>query len=540
MRMPSLIVIAAVVFCSSLALARPRSAPGRRAPRVKPVARGDLSSWQQRWQQAMPRSRGRDSIKRRGVRAEAFNSLLSMARAPRKTNTSRGAAMGALLRFAAAEPNAALQKYAVGSLLRNRKLIPKTQRRQLAALRRQAFPTRPAIPKKGTVEVRHFAGDEFFRSEVAGYRRQGFKVTTEGTTAVATRGRLRVKVYKGDARIFRHMNDKKVHVVLFSGHSDVGGVNELSLAGAPRQKGDKLVVLLQCIGTQTMPMVSSRYSKAHVLTTKRSSYASADWNIIRSLMDGLQRGDSYRQIRKRARGRGDVSNYLFPDSLRSRKFWDMDRDGRVDFNRGRLADQRFNVPDGRKRAPGHKLMSAVRYLNSTLGYYAADTPNAVLKPGQVKGRLFSGGVANASRVAPGKRSRKVTQIKTRKVGRRKVYEVKLDPRYKRSSKAFVAASAIFEMSTHLTRKAHGSTTLRDKARGMLFAGDYLLRLNDSWKKADCALNRMCKMKGLPRVDYSQLQRVLMMDHHNLGTDAQVNALQRMLDRRQRSSRAGSR
>ena len=534
MRTPVLLIVGFVLLASAAAQARPR-VNLRQPVNTRPgkTQHSSLERWHRQFNGALPVGRRRDSLKRRSTRAATFNSLMAAVRHPRKAKIARSAAVKTLLDFAQSEPTRPLKMYAVGSLLKHRIPIPKAQKKRFNALRRQVFPTRPAIPKKGPVEVRHFVGDEFYRGEVAGYRRQGFSVTSHGDSAVATRGRLRIKIYKGDQHIFRHMGDPKVNVVLFSGHSDVGGVNELALKGSPRQRGDKLLVLLQCVGTQTMPMVGSRYSKAHLLTTKRSSYADADWNIIRSLMDGLERGDNYRQIRGRARqGGNNISNYLFPDHRRSMRYWDLDRDGHREFGKKRLADRRFNVADGRKRAPGQKLMSAVRYLNSTHKYYAEDTPGAVFSTSQVFNRLHSGGVAKKSSGA--RKPRKVTRIRTKRVNGKKVYDVKLDPRFLRASKAFVGASSIYEMHSHITRKVHGRQTRRDKLRSMLFAGDYLFRLSSSLRQANCAVDRMCRMKNLPKLKYRDLERVIISDQHALGTGAQLDALERLAAARKRA------
>ena len=505
--------------------ASPRRAPRRTTPRVTRT-QANIGLLQRQWKQALPTGRQRDTLTRRTTRAQAVNSMLTAARHPRQHKVKPTEAIGALLGIAEKEPHRALQMYAVGALLHRKVKIPRTLQTRFDAVKKTAFPKNPRIPKTGPVQIRHFVGDEFFRGEVAGYRRQGFTVTSDGHTATATRGRLKVKVYKGDDRIFRHMKDPNVHVVIFSGHSNVGGVNELSLKGAPKQKGDKLVLLLQCAGVQTMPLVGARYNRAHLITTKSSSYASADWNIIRSVLDGAERGESYGQIRGHARRRGDISNYLFPDHLRSAKYWDMDRDGHLDNARGRLADKRYNVQQGTTRTPGQKLMSAVRFLNSTNKYYVDDTPRAVFTAEQVCDTLYCGGVANKSRTRPGTKAKRMTQIRTQSHQGRQVHEGKLDPRFKRASKAVVAANSIYEMSSHLTRKVLGRETKRDKLRGLLFAGDYLYRLTGSYTEARCAMDRVCKMKSLPKISYSDVERVIHMDK-NLGTNKQLDALERL-------------
>jgi hypothetical protein len=164
----------------------------------------------------------------------------------------RYGAARALLDFFAREPSRSLRKFAVGTLLDQRARLTRDERLQLGQLVRQVFPRRPPVPATGRIEIRHFIGDEFFRSGIASYRRAGFEVVVHSKHVTARRGRLHVEIRKGDDDIFRDMGDPKVNVVVFSGHSDVGGVTELSLRTAPEQRGEKLVIGLQCRGVQTL------------------------------------------------------------------------------------------------------------------------------------------------------------------------------------------------------------------------------------------------------------------------------------------------
>jgi len=475
-------------------------------------------------------ARAQRSLRERSERARTIHQLLDTVGRGRQ-GPGRAAA-DELLRIAqgTALP---LRKYALVSLLGARSMLTREQRSELRGSLRQVFPERPPVPAQGPVEIRHYVGGEFFRGEVAAYRRAGFAVTAAGEQTIARRGRLRVTLEKTDREIFRDMNDRGVHVVIFSGHADVGGVAELSLRAAPRQRGEKLVVQLSCRGVQTLPLVDARYAGAHHIVTRRESLADQDRNLLVSLLDGLERGESYRQIRARAR-RGDaISNYLFPDSLSGIRHLDLDRDGRLDFVRGRQNDRSFDVQPRRagRNHPGQKLLSAVRYLNSTNRYYAEDTPRALFSIPEVSDRLLAGGVAPSAPAARPGHPAPVTVMKTRRRGGEKVHEVMLNPELARLPRYKLATGAILEMENRMTRSIlRRPPTPRDQLRGLLFATDYLFRLAPTWEDAESAVKWVCKRYGFPKLGYSELEAIVRSDP-NLGTDRQLDRLEQLVARR---------
>jgi hypothetical protein len=479
------------------------------------------------------------SLRERGDRARDLGRLLDTVR--RGSTAERRAAAAGVLRLSGPETALPLRKYALVSLFSSRHALDRTQRAELKAGLREVFPSKPPIPARGPVEIRHYIGDEFFRGEVAAYRREGFQVTVRGDHATARRGRLHVQIEKTDQQIFRAMNDPRVHVVIFSGHADVGGVSELGLLAGPRQRGDKLVVQLSCRGVQTMPLVGGRYSDAHLIVTRRESLPDEDKNLLLALLDGVERGESYKQIRARARkGALPISNYLFPDSIDVHRHLDLDRDGRMDFAGGRPHDRRFDVAPAhapRHRA-GQKLLSAVRFLNSTNRYYAEDTPRALFSIPEVSDKLLAGGVApSAPAVKPG-RPTPVTVMKTRQRGGEKVHEVMLNPELARLPKYKLAAGAILEMENRMTRSILGRPpTERDQLRGLLFATDYLFRIAPSYEDAEGAVKWVCKRHGFPRLGYSELEAIVRSDTKNLGTDKQLDRLERLVASHRRAEAA---
>jgi hypothetical protein len=465
-----------------------------------------------------------DTLVQRRDRAQTAQELWRQVQRP--GTLTRSEASSQLLGLLQNEPYLPLKKFYATRLLQKRSSLSRPQQQQVTRLARNIFPRSLPIPTSGPIEVRHFIGEEFFSRELKAYQQMGFTVKAQQQTAQALRGRLHVKLYRGDSDIFRHMSDPRTHAIIFSGHSNVGGVNELALTTAPKQRGGKLLALLECIGAQTLPLVAARYDQAHIITTKSSSYEETDQNLIRALLDGLERGQTYRQIRREARRTGEIGNYFFPDQVQATAHLDLDKNGRLDFGRGRSGDGHFSVLDGRQRAPGQKLLSALSYLNSANKYYVEDTPRAIFTRRQVEHRLISGGLA------PADPRERVTLIRPRQVQGQKVFEVQLNGRYAHWPKASVAAASIFEITNYLTRTLRGgSLTPRDQLRSLLFAVDYLYRLTPYQNEADRAMAALCHLHGLPKLTYLEVGKIIAKDAQKLASDQQLRALQKLVQAR---------
>jgi hypothetical protein len=492
------------VLVSSMALAPPALAD----------AASQAAAHRASYLRALPRSS--DSLSLRRTRAGALAALEQLV--SKSTGAERRKVLDVWLEVAAREVDPALAKFTIARLTRFAAGLTRAQQAKFAALRKIAFPDRVVLPRSGAIVVRHFVGDEFFRSEVAGYRRHGFTVSANEKRAVAKRGRLYVELTKGDAAIFQPMGDARVHVVIFSGHSDIGGVVEQGLRTAPAQRGHKLIVLLQCIGAQTLPQVSARYPSAQVLTTRGPSYADADFNIIRALLEGFEAGESWAQIRRRARSGGDVANYLFPDDPTLAWSWDLDRDGRTDLGPGAANDPRFDVGRRQVRPGGETLLSAIRYTNAAHRYYAEDTPGAIFSVALAKDRFVGGGIVATT-------GRRATEVRRITVGGQSLYEVRLHKNFDRSPRSFLAAAIVFELHETLVRVAKREVTPRDRLRALLFAADYVYRMVPTSDEAEDAIARLVRHAGLAKFTYAELERIIFLEKDDSATTKQLDAME---------------
>src|SRR6185369_654144 len=86
----------------------------------------------------------------------------------------RTRSMEKVMDFAAKERDRDLQLFAVGALTRSQGSFSKQQREKFGALKKEVLPEKPELPQTGPLRVKHYIGDEFYRGEVAVYRRAGF------------------------------------------------------------------------------------------------------------------------------------------------------------------------------------------------------------------------------------------------------------------------------------------------------------------------------------------------------------------------------
>jgi hypothetical protein len=500
---PSPVRVAALllaVLCPSLAAGAP--------------AQKQVCHLAQRYGRALPEHRSDDTTLRRAQRARAVMELLALGTA---------SAQRTVAAMAAQEPNSLLQKYMVSALPRS--IVD-------PAVLAQVFPKAPPIPAEGPIGVRTYVGPEFFRAEVAQMRRDKFEVRGGPRVAHARKGRMDAVVRKDDRDVYRDMGNQKVHVVVNTLHADVGGVNTQSMRSAPAQQGDKLIVSLQCHGDQTMPELSGKFTTAHIITTRHPSDPDEDRNILRAIYRGVRRGDTYAQIRKWARARNRIENYIFPDQrLDTRQNWDLDKDGRVDFHGDRRVDRAFDVQDGRHRLPGQKLLSAAQYLNVANEYYVEDTKGAFLRRKDIKDLFRSGGVA----AEPFSADRMVT-FRARQEDGRPVKEVLLNPLHARQPRAFVAAAAIYEMELAALRGRVGRIDDSHRAVALMMATDYLWRLASTWEENDGAIRKLVRFEKLPEVRYDQLEAVLMTDQKVIGSRSQIGMVKKLFASRPVASR----
>ena len=435
-------------------------------------------------------SAGPGRIPKRHVRGATLSRLLNNARLSRSP-----VPMDRYLRLTAAEKDPLLYKFALGAVLKKKAPMTRLQKKEFRRLvsdpGRGLLPKRLPLPRKGPIEVRYFVGSEFFAEEVRLLSKQGFTVTNHPQGREATRGRVHVLVRKGSKEVFRDLKDSKVHAVIYSGHSNLGGVVERGL----RQKnlglgrGAKLVALLQCSGTQTLPLLASRMPRAQIVATFNSSYPSADQSVIKTLLNGLEGRWTYAKMQAQVRRQYHGSNYLFPNQIELLKHTDFDKNGMLDAAQYKAKIPSFSALDRKSMKGAQRLVSGVHYLRTMNPYYASEERSAVFSRFHADSPVIPAGVVKGD-------GKSTLHIKNTKIRGVRAFKVALDAKMATAPKALVGASTVYELQLHMQKTLLGKSDGRSRVRALAFAGEYLTRMYPG-KKGEKALGRLTRRYGFP-------------------------------------------
>ena len=395
------------------------------------------------------------------------------------------------------EPDPHLRKFAITALLRARPHLSERDHAQLAKLafnrKTGVLPRKPSVPQRGPIEIRHYTGSEFVASELENYRRNGFNVLEHGNNEFeGTRGRLHVIMRGGDKDVLRDIGDAKVNVIFFSGHSNYGGVVETALSQPklPAQNGDKLIAFFQCSGTQTLPLRSSRFPRAHMIGTRHASNEYDDQNAQSGILRGLSRNSSYREMRGFINRRQQLSdNYIFPDQLDTVRHADFDRNGQLD----RFQKDDFDfTPAGRKPTAGEKLMSGVRFWQIRNVYDAKDHPGqSTFDRTQASADVRTIGLVDGD-------GSTVIQVHPQTANGRVHYQVGLDRHFENESKGFIGAASVYEAQIAMEKELLGRPVDdKMKQRAISLASQFLFHVSQNWQEDQQTIGRLRQLKGVP-------------------------------------------
>lgn len=274
------------------------------------------------------RGDARASLQDVRARSAAFTILEECALSMRAPSESRGAQAlaHALVEAATREPNPGLRAHMerrIGQLptrLAKPDLAPVVE-----ALRSKHAHERPLNREwltgtPPTLKVLASVQDEFWKGELAAYRKAGYSVEVDGdkTTARKTINNVLIEVQlrERDDDVLDGLAMRDVDVVLFTGHANLGGVAKIALEHAPaRAKGDKLIALFACRSKQNVDAVERRFPGQHLLVSAEGTYAHDDRIVMHALLDGIANDKSYAQIEMAAKREGlwESKNYFLPN-----------------------------------------------------------------------------------------------------------------------------------------------------------------------------------------------------------------------------------
>lgn len=268
--------------------------------------------------------------------------------------------------------------------------MDKTQTRALKEILKRALPKRPLVEeytenRTKPLEIRHKIHEEFWKEELSFFTKaRGFKLIKKNAkdnkreysgVIKDPRGRkkplkIHIVIEKGELDFLEHMADPDVHVVMYSGHSALGGNGSQSIdeAEAAQGKHPKLVFIANCRGKDNYADFTNKFPKAHCIMTEHPTYGVSGQDRIAGLFDTLVRGNTYRYMRSITEYEWwdePADNYFYPDEWRKFRFMDSDGDGKVDRS-AKGCDIFFDVDS---REAGTKFMRAINFANSEIYYH---------------------------------------------------------------------------------------------------------------------------------------------------------------------------
>ncbi|MBN2360083.1 MAG: hypothetical protein JXR83_11575 [Deltaproteobacteria bacterium] len=472
----------------------------------------------------------------------------------------RQRALDLYFKQALAEPLSGLRASMCFNLERLEGALDAADRTRLQQLRDAVIPKQPPYDKwfadgKREIKVKHYAHAECWQygaNPIDRYTGRGYQLVEKHedekpprwvlskTNSAAAGGpiSMQVEVYQTHDGIFSAMDDPDVNMILYTGHSNLGGNVSEELRLGSEQKGEKLVLLAMCRGKQNMYEVANKYPNCGFVTTDNPSSFSSVMPVAIGLTEGVLNQRDYVGIREATQDiwdSGGKNNYFYPHEARRYALYDQDRDGVID-GRNSTVDRLFHVdlklPPGTKvdlvaRAndyqvedlDGTKVQHAVQFLNTLMTYHV-DHGNhtSAFKHGDMDCFLSKGWFDG-----PTDKLVKLDQVT---VNGKPMLEVRVNKALADQSWFSLGTLLNFEVCRELLRqRAGGTLSAEDEARAALFAGEYLCYMYCSFNEAAAAvrgIGRYCQ--HLHDLDFRSLYQAIESDGHGYVTDKQMQAL----------------
>jgi hypothetical protein len=503
----------------------------------------------------------RPSQKALRARASSFALLTELVSSMRtQTEKPRARALvDTLLAAVANEKHAPLKRQmSVALQALPKSILLAAQVRAVDDAKTHALPARPPYEawfpegKPPKLVVKQYVQDEFWKSEIAEYRRQGYTVTlaSDGKSAVAKRTiedpkgkapptEITVDLIEADAAVFRDMNDDDVHVVFYTGHANLGAVAKWSLDDKTGEKGQKLIGLFACRTQQNLAAVRREYDDAHVLVSRLGTYGHDDRIAIHALFEGIAARTDYETIGKRLK-KSDMwekDNYFLPHDSRQLDNADLDGDGAVDRSGTRI-DTLYNVDtkrgDGERitmkparasadleRRVGHHVVDAVQWFNTVWHYWAEDSgsraENALGDRFRANGWFTSADPNEIVRVD-----------ETRGQDGKPEFRVAVNAAYADQSADALAMMVCFELSLRTQAETRPDESLHTRRmRALAMVGSYVWNLVEDPDMADHLMRTFAKRFGFPDgLTWPVVEKALMTDSKKEASDKVVRALEK--------------
>lgn len=422
------------------------------------------------------------------------------------------------------------------------------ERARLEAVTQKILPRKPLVEeytegRKKPLEVRHTIHPEFWKEELRYFsKKNGFTLLKqnakdthreyEGLIKDPSGKKAPLKVHlivrQDELDYLEPMSDPKVHVVLYSGHSSLGGNGSQAIQAAGEMVGPhpKLVMAANCRGKDNYPEFTNKWPTAHAIMTEHPTYGPSGQARVAALFETLARGESYAFMRKLSEEPWwdePANNYFYPDELRKYRFMDADEDGRVDLGRFG-ADRVFDVD---ANVAATKFHRALNFANSELFYHwEVDHEN-----GQTSryGKAYGDSLLANGILADARPNELVRLTEVPGNPRQKTFLVQYaKDLVKKADQNVLAGHVTAHAVMALAKARDGELTRKEALRGALMGAQAIHYLDVYVDSSPVTFRRYFRELGLTRkMDEADIERIFE-EHDAHANDAQLEAFARLL------------
>jgi hypothetical protein len=495
------------------------------------------------------------------IRDKAFSGsaslLINLARStPRSQSDVRDGAIDALLGGLDRSKNEEHIGFYVGTLHASGLKLTSEQTARLREIERRVLPERALVEeytegRTKPLEVRHAIHPEFWKEEVAYFsKKNGFTevkrnrndtmreytARLEDPTGKKAPLDVHIVVKKGELDYLESLSDPDVHVILYSGHSAVGGNGSQAIqaAGPMRGKFPKLLFAANCRGKDNYAEIANKAVGAHIIATEHPTYSDSGQARVAAMFEMFARGETYRWMRSQTEEPNwdePAANYFYPDQMKKFRFTDADEDGKIDLS-ALGPDALFDVErDHAVRAAGPKFVRALNFANSELFYhwelehergdpsrYGAKFADALIAAGPMKDARPGELVRVRPVVTKGDRG-----------GKRTVFEVRYDPKACwRMDQNVMAGHVTAQAIMGLAKITEGRLSKKEALRAVLMGAQAIHYLDVYFESAPVSTKRYFEELGLTDRMSSKHVDELFERFDTHANDEQVAAFEKML------------
>lgn len=396
-----------------------------------------------------------------------------------------------------------------------------------------------------TLDISYAAGhgEGFYEGMTENMKKKGFRVIEEGDfrqpriLSKEINGKtINVHLRHFDNDSFKDINDPKMDIIAYGGHSNLGGNTRRSVANAPEGDGNgKLIFLGLCSGKDNLDRVRKTFPDAQLVTTFNSSYFTKgakngtqftdgeDAKALNQIIEGVAHEKDWSAINKDIRAKAvgwnhgkELGNYITPIDLRvANRFRDSDRDGVAD-----IQDRHFNLDVMNVKPSLSDEFSAkapqAGTLNGDLPHLAAafantvDLYNPTFRNFSHKGALVADGYFAGGADQP------VVRFQTTTVDGRKAYAMQVNDHYSHMGEESLRAVTMFEYNRHL-QATESDYPIKDRKvsdlAGLTAAAASLKY--DAGRRDSTVWAKMVEHYGLPEgVQYGPMRSLIMNEDHD--------------------------